>query len=80
MSRMRSASTSARGSGSAFDGCDISPADKAFWKIFGTSSEERSKSKNEPSEWSSGELLYAEQIRASETGSLDQLRRVDEWG
>src|SRR2546425_2059944 len=80
MSRMRSASTSARGSGSAFDGCDSSPADKGFWTIFGTLSEKPSKPKNEPSEWSSGKLLYAEQIRANETGYFDQPRRVNEWG
>src|SRR6266571_866340 len=57
MSRMRSASTSARGSGSASDGCGSSPADKEFWTIFGTSSEKPSKSSPERGERSSGKLL-----------------------
>src|SRR2546425_2870033 len=57
MSRTRSASTSARGSGSAFDGCGSSPADKAFWTIFEILSEKPSKSKTEPGDRSSGKLL-----------------------
>src|SRR5881296_644834 len=60
MSRTRSASTSARGTGSAFDGCGSSPADKESWPIFGTLSEEPSKSKTEPGERSSGKLLPLE--------------------
>src|SRR6266705_5009634 len=57
MSRMRSASMSARGSGSASDGCGSSPADKESWTIFGTLSEKPSKSNTEPGERSSGKLL-----------------------
>src|SRR5437867_6294465 len=75
MSRMRSASTSARGSGSASDGCDSSPDDKEFWTIFGTLSEEPSKSKTEPGDRSSGKLL----ARGSKPGLIRRspLRNCD---
>ena len=50
----------ARGSGSAFDGCGSSPADKAFWTMFEILSGGPSKSKTEPGERSSGKLLARE--------------------